>query len=89
MAKKIKLFDGIKVITSDEIVTVDGPLALWDLFGWDIKNDKNADECAMLVTRELLCFGRIDLTKMNGGKTLIVEIIPAKNTVVVKKGESE
>lgn len=80
MAKRIKLMDGLKVITSDEIIELreGGFPALWDLFGWDIKNDKAADECSLAITRELVCFGRCDLTKMNKGKTLIIEVIPVK-----------
>ena len=77
--KTIKIWDGVNVITEDGTTRVDGPLDLWKLFGWDIENDPNAKECATIITRELFCFGRIDLSAMNNGKTLILRVIPASN----------
>ena len=78
--KTIKIMDGLKVITDDKIIELKegGFPALWDLFGWDIENDPNAKECATIITRELFCFGQINLSHMNNGKLLLVEVIPVK-----------
>lgn len=73
----IKLWDGIKVITEDETITVKMPVDLWELFGWDIENDPAAKECSIEITKHLLCFGKIDLTPMNNGKLLYLVTIPA------------
>jgi len=77
MSKTIKLWDGIKVITSDGIEICESPLKLWDVLGWDIENDKNASECATAITTQLYCFGRVDLSEFTKPrKTLILEVIP-------------
>ena len=80
--KMFTIFDGVKVITGKETIVVSGPTDLWNLFGWDIKNDPNAKECASMITRELFCFGKIDLTAMYNGRKLMLEAIPAKESEV-------
>lgn len=90
MAKtfSIKIMDGLKVITSNGITELreGGFPALWDYFGWDIENDPMADQCAIEITRQLMCFGRVDLSEFaEGTSTLIVEVIPVQDTIVVKK----
>lgn len=75
--KAIKIYDGVRVIHDHEIVNLDHICDLWELFNWDVKNDPNAKECADIITRELICFGFMDLTKMtNSGKMLTVELLP-------------
>lgn len=76
---EIKLWDGIRIITETENEIVEGPADLWKTFGWDIENDTDAKECATIITRELFCFGQIDLTQMNHGNLLFLKVVPAKN----------
>ena len=77
MSKKNKIWDGIKVITSDGIEICESLLKLWELLGWDIENDKMASECATAVTSQLYCFGRCDLSEFTKPrKTLTLEVIP-------------
>ena len=38
MAKTIKIMDGLKVITSDEVKRLKGARDLWKYMGWDIDN---------------------------------------------------
>lgn len=80
--KSIKIWDGIRVTTATESEVVKSPSDLWDLFGWDIKNDPAAKECSLAITRELFCFGRVDLTEMNNGKTLFLSVVPASESEV-------
>ena len=75
----IKLYDGVKVITEDGTQTVKYLPDLWKMFKWDIENDPNAKECAGIITRELICFGRIDLSAMNHGRLLHLVLIPAQD----------
>ena len=80
MAKKsIKIYDGIRVNYDHEISELKYICDLWDMFGWDTENDPQAKECASLITRELLCFGHIDLTELANGKLLLVEMLPPKD----------
>lgn len=75
--KTIKLYDGIKIITSREIRNVKYIPDVWDAFGWDIHNDKIANECSLEITKQLICFGRVDLSQFTtDGSTLILEVIP-------------
>ena len=77
--RRIKIADGIKIITSDEIVTIEGfsMPKVWEYFGWDIENDAMQNEASLEITRALLMFGRVDLTEwVQPRKTLILEIIP-------------
>lgn len=82
MAKSIKLWDGVRIITDDGVQIVESPADLWEVFGWDIENDANAKECSLIITRELFCFGEIDLSAMYGGKTLLLKVIPATESEV-------
>ena len=82
MAKTVKLWDGVRIITDDGVQIVGSPADLWEVFGWDITSDPNAKECSKLITRELFCFGEIDLSAMYGGKTLLLKIIPAAESEV-------
>lgn len=70
----IKLYDGVRVITSEEIVKVKYIADLWELFHWDIVSDPKAKEAAGEVTRWLIACGRLDMTEANHGRTLIVEL---------------
>lgn len=80
MAKKsIKIYEGVRVNANHKVINLKYIPDIWNLFKWDIKNDKNAKECADLITRELLMFGYIDLTDLNQGKMLIVELLPVKD----------
>lgn len=81
MAKtfSIKIADGIRIITSKEIVTIEGfsMPKVWEYFGWDIENNADQDASAMEITRALMMFGRVDLTELvKPRKTLILEVIP-------------
>ena len=75
----IKIADGIRIITSEEIVTIEGfsMPKVWEYFGWDIENNPDQDASALEITRALYCFGRVDLTEyVKPRKTLIIEVIP-------------
>lgn len=81
MAKtfSIKIADGIRIITSKEIVTIEGfsMPKVWEYFGWDIENNADQDASATEITRALMMFGRVDLTEyVKPRKTLIIEVIP-------------
>ena len=76
MSKTIKIFpNGVDLIIDGESENFDSPLKLWEALGWDIKNDEQASECATIVTRNLYCFGEIDLSSLVEGKhTVIVRV---------------
>lgn len=80
MANSIKIYGGVRVNHNHELTTLEYIPDLWDMFGWDIANDPKANECAHLITRELMCFGYIDLSAMltNGG-FLTVELLPVED----------
>ena len=71
--KSIKLCDYV-------VVTIDGqdnrlsnrPRDLWDFLGWDIDNDKEASECASIVTQNLFCYGFCDISALTRGKHTVV-----------------
>lgn len=85
--KRIKIMDGLKLITSDKIYRLKGAKDLWKALGWDIDNDEMASKCAMAVFQQLYCFGRADLTEFTTGKkTCIVEAIPADNFRIQYRG---
>lgn len=71
--KTIKLCDYVSVkVDGEETKLSNKPSDLWDFLGWDIKNDKNADECAKIVTQQLFCFGFCDLSPLADGHEVIV-----------------
>ncbi len=74
--KTIKIFpNGVDLVVDGERTNCKSPCELWDALGWDIENDKNADECAGIVTRQLYCFGYIDLSALTDGKhSVFVEV---------------
>ena len=77
--RTIKIADGIKIITSDEIVTIEGfsMPKVWEYFGWDKSDDAIMEQNKTEITRALFCFGRVDLTEFTKNhKTLILEVIP-------------
>lgn len=77
--RSIKIADGIRIITSEEIVTIEGfsMPKVWEYFGWDKLNDAIVEQNKTEITRALFCLGRIDLTEYTkNGKTLILEVIP-------------
>ena len=79
MAKSIKVYDHLRVNHNHELITVESFPDLCDMFNWDIKDDPNAKECSLMITRELICFGFIDLSPMmQDGSILTVELIPAE-----------
>lgn len=75
----IKIWDGVNIITENETIFCEGAKDIWRIFGWDVENDPNARECASLIFRELYCFGNADLTAMNHGKKLLLEVVPCKD----------
>ena len=80
MKKSIKIYDGIRVNHNHELTELKYLPDLWELFNWDIVNDPKAKECADIITRELLCFGYIDLSQMlTKGGLLTVEMLPPKD----------
>lgn len=91
MAKTIKLWDGWKVIYDGEETICKGPLEVWDMFNWDIENDPKANECALMVTREMFCFGHIDLSPLCPGHKLTIDVIPCsdREDVEVEDGEDD
>lgn len=64
---KINLFESLVLNVDGEKTIIHNFPELWEAFGWDIQNDSNADECAKMVTRELICFGFIDLSALTNG----------------------
>lgn len=75
--RTIKIADGNKVTHGDKVYIMEGFSQLWDLLGWDIKNDEQASECATEITRCLVAMGFVDLSPMStDGKTLTVEVVP-------------
>ena len=76
MSKTIKIFpNGVDLIIDGESENFDSLLKLWEALEWDIKNDEQASECATIVTRNLYCFGEIDLSSLAEGKhTVIVRV---------------
>lgn len=90
MSRTIKIMDGVKVITSDGIKRLNSPLALWKYMGWDIKKDEMASKCATEITRNLLCFGRVDLSEFaEGTSTFIIEAISPYNYKVQYRAKGE
>lgn len=80
--KSIKIMDGLKVITSDGVKRINGMKSLWKYMGWDL-SDKMTDQCATEITRNLICFGRVDLTEFtNPRSTFIIEVISTYNYLV-------
>lgn len=71
--KTIKLWDGWKVTYDGEETVCKSPPEVWELFKWDIDNDPNAKECADIITREIYCFGSIDISVMCPGHTLTIK----------------
>lgn len=75
----IKIADGIRIITSKEIVTIEGfsMPKVWEYFGWDKLDDAITKQNKTEITRALFCLGRVDLTEYTKNrKTLILEVIP-------------
>lgn len=77
--KTIKIWDGVNIITDKETIFCEGARDIWRVFGWDIDNDPNAQECARIIHTELFCFGRCDLSAMNHGKKLLLEVVPCND----------
>lgn len=76
--KSIKLWDGWKITYDGEETICSNPPEVWEFFGWDIENDSNADECAKIITKEIYCFGHMDLSKLCPGHKLTIDVIPVK-----------
>ena len=77
--EEIKIWEGVNVITENKTIFCDSPLKLWRLFGWDIKPTKATKECETEINRQLFGWGRVDLTSINHGKKLILEVVPCKD----------
>ena len=78
--RKIKICDGFKLITSEKVYRYHHITDVWKAFGWDIKTNKEADASASEITRQLMMFRRVDLSKFTeDGTTCIIEVIPADN----------
>lgn len=78
MARKIKIYDGVKITYKGEVSRVDYISDIWDLFGWDIENDDNAKQCADAITRHLIGFGWCEIPDDNG-RTISIDIIPVRD----------
>ena len=78
MKRTIKLCDGFIVLYKGETEKYEGLAGIWEAFGWDIKNDPNAKECADIITRELFCFGNMTL-KDDNGYPIHIQAIPTQN----------
>lgn len=77
MSKTIKIADGNKVTHNEKTYIMTGNAQLWELFGWDIKHDQMAKNCADAIITRLICTGWADLSEFTGdGSTLTVEVIP-------------
>lgn len=72
--KTIKIAEGVRVITSTENVIFEDNQELWKALKID---SPEYDEARINIIRELICFGRIDLTPAYG-QTVILEIVPVK-----------
>lgn len=74
----MKLWDGWRVYDGKETRDYVSPVDVWDAFGWDIENNKNHREWSTEITRQMYCFGHIDLTEAVG-RTLVLDVIPTTN----------
>ena len=79
MARTIKLWDGWRMTYDGEETICKTPPEVWEYLGWDIENDANASECASIITREVYCFGHMDLSQLCPGHTLTVDVIPCSS----------
>lgn len=79
MLKEFKIWEGVNVITDEETHFCESPSALWQLFGWDVEGDQNARDCATEINMQLFCFHFCDLTALNNGKKLLLEVVPCKD----------
>ena len=75
MTKTISLCDYVALIVDGEEERLpNNPRKLWEALGWAIDNDPNAKECASIITQELFCFRRCDISALTGGKhTVVIE----------------
>ena len=76
----IKIMDGVEVNYDGEIIRVERPSELWELFHWDVENDPDARAAASEVNRWLYATGYLDMTPtMPKGHTLTLRAIPVKD----------
>lgn len=74
--RKVKIFpNGFNLIVDGEKEHINSILELWEALNWDIENDENASECAGIVTRELYCFGEIDLSALTNGEHSVKVVV--------------
>lgn len=74
--KAIEIFPhGINLVIDGETTNCKSPAELWEALGWDIENDKNASECAMIVTKNLYCFAEVDLSALTNGKHTVKVVV--------------
>lgn len=85
----IKLWNGWRVYYDGKVKVCESPVEVWEMFNWDIENDPKAKECATEITRQMMMFGHLDLTKMAHGKSLVLDVIPVSDDYEIEWEESE
>ena len=73
----IKLYEGVIIEHKGETIKLDYIPQIWEQFGWDTENDKDAKACALAITRELICYGDFKTQDANG-REIYIKLIPPK-----------
>jgi hypothetical protein len=75
----IELYSGVRINNNHKLIELKYIPDIWEYFGWDIHKNKKEEDAAREITRHLICFGFLDLTKMNrNGQLLTLELLPPK-----------
>ena len=69
MSKTIKLWDGVKLTTDSGEIVCASPVELWE-------HITATEEMQKEITRQLFCFGYLDLTEACGGEKCVLQVIP-------------
>lgn len=71
--KTIKLWDGINLVTDNGSVFCESPAELWE-------HIHTTQDMQIEITRQLFCFGHLDLTDACNGKLCVLHVVPATNS---------
>ena len=74
MAKSIKVYDYAIIEHKGKTTKLEHICDIWEAFGWDIENDKEAKTCADLITRELICWGDFK-TNDDLGREIYIKLV--------------
>lgn len=69
--QSIKIYDYIVMEHLGKTKKFDSPKSLYDFWGWDTENNPQEKECALAITRELICFGDFKCEDNNGREIYI------------------